>query len=106
MSNRKTSFEKRATEKNSADEFSTDRSLDADLESPIDWDEAFEYLPGSVVELTSQPGVVDTVAYYEPMMVPPIWLENDPRPRYPHELRILSRQEVQGCSLDSQFAVV
>jgi len=66
----------------------------------IDWDEAFEYLPGTVVELKTQPGVLHTVAYYELTLVPPIWLNGDPRPRYPGELRIISRQTVQGCELE------
>lgn len=68
----------------------------------LDWDEAFEYLPGSLVELTAQPGVFDAIAFYEPMMVPPIWLVNDPRPRYPHEVRVVSRREAQGCALEAQ----
>lgn len=54
----------------------------------VDWEEAFMYRPGQKVELKSQPGTFDVVASYEPMMVPPIWLVNDPRPRYAHELRI------------------
>ncbi|WP_242723231.1 hypothetical protein [Microcoleus vaginatus] len=58
----------------------------------LDWEEAFEYRAGLTVELKSQPGVLHTIAYYEVMMVPPIWLENDPRPRYPHELRVVSHQ--------------
>jgi hypothetical protein len=57
----------------------------------VDWDEIFEYQPGFVVEVLSHPGVYDTIRQYEPMMVPPIWLVNDPRPRYPHELRIVSK---------------
>ena len=44
----------------------------------LDWEEAFEYRAGLTVELKSQPGVLHTIAYYEVMMVPPIWLENDP----------------------------
>ena len=72
------------------------------LNTNIDWDEAFEYLQGTVVELKSQPGVLDTIVGYEAMMVPPIWLQNDPRPRYPHELRIVSRREVRACTLESQ----
>jgi len=51
--------------------------------------EAQKYRPGQRVELTSRPGVVDVIAEYDPMMVPPIWLANDPRPRYPHELNLL-----------------
>lgn len=56
----------------------------------IDWEEAFKYRPGQKVELKSQPGTFDIIASYEPMMVPPIWLVNDPRPRYAHELRVIS----------------
>jgi hypothetical protein len=55
----------------------------------VDWDEAVEYHPGQRVELKSNPGTFDTIAHYDPMMVPSIWLENDPRPRYPHELQIV-----------------
>lgn len=51
--------------------------------------EAFMYRPGQRVELTINPGVVDVIAEYDPMMVPPIWLKNDPKPRYPHELNLL-----------------
>jgi len=58
----------------------------------LDWEEAFEYRAGLTVELKSQPGVLHTIAYYEVMMVPPIWLENDPRPRYSHEVRVVSHQ--------------
>jgi hypothetical protein len=58
----------------------------------IDWDEIFEYQPGFIVELQSHPGVFDTIREYEPMMVPPVWLVNDPRPRYPHELRVVCRK--------------
>jgi hypothetical protein len=53
--------------------------------------EALAYRAGTRVELNSCPGVVDTVAAYDPMMVPPIWLVNDPKPRYPEELTLLSR---------------
>jgi hypothetical protein len=56
----------------------------------VDWDEAVEYRPGQRVELKSNPGMVDTIAQYDPLMVPPIWLEHDPRPRYPHELQVVS----------------
>lgn len=60
-----------------------------DVWETMDWDEAREYQPGLTVELKSKPGFVDTIAAYEPMMVPPIWLTHDPRPRYPHELRVV-----------------
>jgi hypothetical protein len=68
-------------------------------ESPLDWDELFEYLPGTTVELLDQPGTVYTVEGYEATMVPPIWLVDEPRPRYPHELRIVSRQQARVCEL-------
>jgi hypothetical protein len=77
-----------------------------EVESMIDWDEMFEYPPGTTVELKSRPGVIDRVDFYEAMMVPPIWLVNDPRPRYPHELRIVSRQGVQVCSVEEQPVAV
>lgn len=60
-------------------------SFDTDL----DWEEAFRYRPGEKVELKSQPGTFDIIASYELTMVPPIWLVNDPRPRYAHELRLI-----------------
>jgi hypothetical protein len=55
----------------------------------VDWQEALMYRPGQRVELKAQPGVFDTIASYEATMVPPIWLANDPKPRYPHELRVV-----------------
>ncbi|AIE72668.1 hypothetical protein D082_01390 [Synechocystis sp. PCC 6714] len=69
-------------------------------QSPIDWDEMFEYLPGTMVELNAQPGVTYQIDCYEACMVPPIWLVGDPRPRYPHEIRIMSRQQVKACELE------
>jgi hypothetical protein len=66
----------------------------------IDWDEAFEYLPGTVVEIKEKPGIFDTIAYYEPMMVPPVWLARDPQPRYPFELRIVSLKTAKVCPLE------
>ncbi|MFB2978477.1 hypothetical protein [Microseira sp. BLCC-F43] len=75
-------------------------------ELPIDWDEMFEYLPGTIVELKDKPGILDRIDCYETMMVPPIWLADDPHPRYPDELRIVSRREVQVCELESQPALV
>ena len=57
----------------------------------FDQQEALFYLPGQRVELKSNPGVVDVIAEYDPMMVPPIWLVNDPKPRYPHELNVLPK---------------
>ncbi|MFW9257562.1 hypothetical protein [Nostoc sp. CALU 546] len=72
------------------------------VDSAIDWDEIFEYLPGTVVELKNNPGVLHQIDYYETTMVPPIWLVNDPRPRYPHELQIVSRRHIQVCDIGSQ----
>jgi len=70
------------------------------INTDIDWEEAFEYRAGLTVELKSQPGVLHTIAYYEVMMVPPIWLENDARPRYPHELRVVFQPSVATtCSI-------
>lgn len=61
----------------------------------IDWEEAFKYRPGQKVELSAQPGTFDIIASYEAMMVPPIWLVNDPKPRYTHELRVISRPLIE-----------
>jgi hypothetical protein len=63
----------------------------------FDQQEALRYRPGQRVELTTSPGVVDVIAEYDPMMVPPIWLANDPKPRYPHELNLLT-VPVKGIS--------
>lgn len=52
--------------------------------------EALQFRPGQRVQLKANPGVVDTIAEYDPMMVPPIWLANDPKPRYPHELNLVT----------------
>lgn len=57
----------------------------------FDQEEALQYQPGQRVELKTRPGVVDVIAEYDPMMVPPIWLANDPKPRYPHELNLLPK---------------
>jgi hypothetical protein len=54
-------------------------------------EEALKYRPGQRVELKAKPGVVDVIAEYDPMMVPPIWLANDPKPRYPHELNLVAK---------------
>ncbi|BAT54731.1 unknown protein [Nostoc sp. NIES-3756] len=72
------------------------------VESAIDWDEIFEYLPGTMVELKNNPGILHQIDYYEATMVPPIWLVNDPRPRYSHELQIVSRRDIQVCDIGSQ----
>lgn len=55
----------------------------------FDQQEALKYRPGQRVELKGNPGVVAVIAEYDPMMVPPIWLANDSKPRYPHELNLL-----------------
>ena len=77
-------------------EFSSTASSWADA----DWDEAFDYRPGTVVERVGQPGQQDVIATYDPMLVPPIGLMGDPRPRYPHELRIVSYPPM--CQLDQR----
>ena len=61
----------------------------------FDQQEAFRYRPGQRVELKANPGVVEIIAEYDPMLVPSIWLANDPKPRYPHELNLLT-QPVKG----------
>ncbi len=58
----------------------------------LDEQEALTYRAGHRVELKSRPGVVYIIAEYEPMMVPPIWLVNDPKPRYPEELTLIPKQ--------------
>ncbi|MBD3880311.1 hypothetical protein IFO70_00930 [Phormidium tenue FACHB-886] len=65
----------------------------------FDWDEAWEYQPGFTVELNAQPGVLHRISSYDPMLVPPISLDDDPRPRYPHELRVVSRSTAKACPL-------
>ncbi|PSR19463.1 hypothetical protein C8255_02345 [filamentous cyanobacterium CCP3] len=77
-----------------------DLAVDSPPDSPIDWDELFEYLPGTLVEQVDQPGICYEIEGYEATMVPPIWLVGDPRPRYPHELRIVSQQPAQVCALE------
>jgi len=72
--------------------------------SPIDWDEMFEYLPGTLVELVDQPGILYEIECYEAMMVPPIWLKGNPQPRYPHTIRIVARQSAQVCDLEPAIA--
>ena len=51
--------------------------------------EALKFRPGQKVELKHQPGMVDIIVDYDPMMVPPIVLASDPMPRYPEELQLL-----------------
>lgn len=55
----------------------------------FDQEEALKYRPGQRVELKANPGVVDVILEYDPMMVPSIWLANDPKPHYAHELNLL-----------------
>jgi hypothetical protein len=62
----------------------------------IDRQEALQYRPGQRVELKQRPGTFDVIAAYEPEMVPPITLENDPQPRYPEELSVCSDQRRLG----------
>lgn len=54
----------------------------------VDWEEAWAFRAGQRVEI-NRSGVFDTIADYDPLMVPPVWLTQDPQPRYPHELRLL-----------------
>jgi hypothetical protein len=72
--------------------------------SDLDWDEAWEYQPGFTVELASRPGVSHKISSYDPMMVPPIWLVDDPKPRYPHELKVVSCVTTRACQLAPQTA--
>ena len=65
------------------------------LNVDLDWEEAFRYRAGQKVELKEMPGTFDTIASYEETMVPPIWLVNDPRPRYAHELRVISHPVIK-----------
>jgi hypothetical protein len=63
----------------------------------LDWTEEKEmntFRAGQQVELKQRPGVRSTVIGYDPMMVPPIILDNDPQPRYPEELTLLSQSAV------------
>lgn len=58
------------------------------------WSESREmavYRPGQKVELKQRPGIIDTIVAYDPMMVPPTILANDPQPRYPEELILISQ---------------
>jgi hypothetical protein len=71
----------------------------------FDWEEAFEYRPGQIVELKANPGTFDTIADYEATMVPPVWLVNDSRPRYPHELRVIPQPLMEDNSLRPQCLV-
>jgi hypothetical protein len=61
------------------------------------WSEAEEmaiYRAGQKVELKSSPGKIDTILAYDPMMVPPIVLANDPQPRYPEELELINSPHI------------
>jgi len=60
-------------------------------QTDLERQEAYQYRPGQRVELKQRPGVVDIIAEYDPMMVPPIQLVNDPQPRYPEELNVLPK---------------
>jgi hypothetical protein len=57
------------------------------------WNEGKEraiYHPGQKVEVKHRPGIIDTVVAYDPSTVPSIVLANDPQPRYPEELNLIS----------------
>jgi len=53
-------------------------------------EEAKIYQPGTPVQLKQEGGKIYYVEEYDPMLVPPIWLEEHPKPCYPEELRVLS----------------
>jgi hypothetical protein len=58
------------------------------------WNEAVEmltYRSGQKVEFKHRPGKFDTVIGYDPFMVPPVILAEDPQPRYPEELTVISQ---------------
>ncbi|NET31250.1 MAG: hypothetical protein F6K19_04530 [Cyanothece sp. SIO1E1] len=59
-----------------------------------DRQEAFQYRSGQQVALKHCPDTIDTIASYDPMMVPPISLVNDPIPRYPEELELVRSSRV------------
>jgi hypothetical protein len=52
--------------------------------------EAIKYRKGTPVELKQKPGIVYLIEEYDPVMVPPIWLVDDPKPHYPDELNLMS----------------
>ena len=52
--------------------------------------EAWKYRKGNAVELKSRPGQIYIIEEYDPMMVPPIWLVDEPKPYYPEELNLRS----------------
>lgn len=58
----------------------------------LDLEEAIQYRSGQKVALKQRPEEVDTIVEYDPMMVPPIQLMNDPHPRYPEELILVAQQ--------------
>ena len=53
-------------------------------------EEALRYRKGMVVELKEKPDSIYIIEEYDPMMVPPIWLVDDCKPRYPEELNLKS----------------
>lgn len=52
--------------------------------------EAREYRKGIPVELKQNPGKIYFIEEYDPIMVPPIWLVDDPKPHYPDEINLKS----------------
>lgn len=52
--------------------------------------EAFIYRQGMTVELQEQLGKIYIIEEYDEMMVPPIWLEDYPKPCYPEQLELKS----------------
>jgi len=53
-------------------------------------EEARIYQPATPVQLKQEGGKIYYVEEYDPMFVPPVWLENYPKPCYPEQLRVLS----------------
>lgn len=74
-------------------------ALTIGLDRDVERQEAIAFHPGQRVEFKDRPGVTDTIAEYDPMMVPPIWLENDPQPRYPEELNIIQQPSLSVGSV-------
>jgi len=58
------------------------------------WQEAFKYRPGQKVYVKYGSHAVDSIVSYDPMMVPPIVLANDPMPRYPEELELVTKPQI------------
>lgn len=55
----------------------------------LDKQEYLKYKKGTAVELKEKPGKIYLIEEYDEMMVPPIWLVNDPKPHYPDEFNLI-----------------